>query len=63
MLYIESEIDAEKLTLINAAGEVVYSSKLKPGKISLDLNDYTSGLYFVRIDTKDGTITRKVIVK
>ena len=53
----------QQLTLINLAGQMVYSQEVEAGTTSIELNGFMSGLYFVRIENEKGTITRKVIIK
>jgi len=50
-----------KTEVYNAVGQLVYSSANPAPVQTIDLNGYKSGVYFVRVYSADGTITRKII--
>jgi hypothetical protein len=65
-LIVETEgMKMEHVTLLNALGKEVYSSRQsQPGnRLQIPLYDLSSGLYFVTIKTHDGVVSRKVIVE
>ena len=53
-----------EVELVNLEGTVI-SKRICAGKDSyqFDLSDQPKGNYFVRISTKEGVITRKVVVE
>ncbi len=55
----------QKIELVDATGHQVISPVLSPsGKsVDLSLNDLSEGVYFVRMYTDKGIITRKIIIK
>ena len=55
----------QKIELVDAAGQQVINPVLSPsGKsVDLSLNNLSEGIYFVRIFTDKGIVTRKIIIK
>ena len=55
------------LSIVNVLGDRIYNDDIDPNtpKYSnqLDLSKYSDGIYFVRFKTKDGFITRKLILQ
>ena len=50
----------EKATIINALGQELQTMKLtNKSAFEIDLINYTSGFYFLRLETSDGILTRK----
>ena len=63
IVFIESDKIPSKLELFNMTGQVVYSSYSEIPE-SIDLNNYSGGLYFVKLDFTDGsTSVRKLIIE
>lgn len=53
------------LNVVNALGEVVYQSNLSADQrnILLDLSKEAKGIYFVKLQTEDGLLVKKLILK
>jgi len=61
-IYAENESTNLDISLFNIAGQVVLSQTFyNTGTIDLDLSDLRSGLYFVRIQSGDEVISKKII--
>ena len=65
-LNIESgELKIEKIEIFNVMGKCVLTSptppKTKEGKTSIYISHLQTGVYFIKIQTENGTITRKVV--
>ena len=64
-----SNIDnkVSSLSIVNVLGDRIYNDDIDSStpKYSnqLDLSKYSDGIYFVRFKTKDGFITRKLILQ
>ena len=54
--------DLRHITIINAMGQVVYESNAAGNETQLDLSQFGSGLYLIRIATSKGMSTRLVQV-
>jgi hypothetical protein len=65
VLNIDAGNDVRQVTLINPAGQVVYDVVLEANKTSIDLNEFSVGVYMVQLKKADGTVlsTEKVIIK
>jgi chitinase len=49
--------------LYNMSGEVVWTGQLNAGQSQLHLNSITSGIYYLTLQTSQGQIHEKIIVK
>lgn len=60
-VYIENaeNIEIEKITIYDILGKIVLTEKNSFNK--LNLSDLNSGILFIKIETKTGTITKKII--
>lgn len=52
-----------KLVLINKLGQIIQIEKLNAlnQKVNLDISGLRSGIYFIRLETEEGSIARKVV--
>lgn len=53
--------EMHSISITNVLGEIVYSSHNKTDIMSIDISDFASGTYFVKIDLMDRTIVQKMI--
>jgi len=53
---------AKRITLVSMTGETLYDADVDSDKVTLRLNDYPNGMYFVRIQGDMGSVTKKVSV-
>jgi len=52
-----------KLTIVDALGQSVYSSGLDlSGTINLDCNEWSSGLYFIQLETYKNVMVHKLVI-
>ncbi|MCC5918710.1 MAG: T9SS type A sorting domain-containing protein [Cryomorphaceae bacterium] len=51
----------QNLIIIDAKGQVVKAISVKSNSINVDVSDLASGVYFVRVSTTNGIISRKMI--
>ena len=60
-LSIESDLVIEKIIIFNSLGEKLFEEIVK--QKSFKLNDWklNSGIYFVRIETENGSVVRKIV--
>ena len=64
ILFIENQsLKIKKIDLYNISGKVVKTASENFAKTSFDMKNLPSGLYLLRIETKNKTITRKIIKK
>ncbi|MDR1974358.1 MAG: T9SS type A sorting domain-containing protein [Bacteroidales bacterium] len=53
----------ERVEILNIAGKVLKRVAVNDNIASVSVTDLPSGMYLVRVSTKDNSITKKVIVK
>lgn len=63
VLFIESDFLIQKVLIFNVTGQLIYHSLHGEKSLSVNLSDWNSGLYFIRILTESGMITKKLIVQ
>lgn len=61
-VYIDVGQDIENISIVNQSGQVLRSVDVTEEKYIFDLNDVSTGIYFIIIETKDGSITKKISV-
>ena len=58
------ELRIEKINIYNAVGQVVMNvSNINATSYKLNVESLNSGLYFISVQTKDGVVNRKFVVK
>ena len=60
MLSINSNGDVKNVTLVNTIGQVVYNNT---SANSIDISNFERGVYFITVDTENGTTTQKVLIQ
>jgi len=60
-LFIESSQDINRVLLFDIQGRAVYSSS--DNTEFINLNSFNSGVYFLKIQTRDGFINKKIIIE
>lgn len=62
---IDGNTSLQKLSLMDALGKIVYETPLKSSQklISLNMESYSSGIYFLTIQSADGSLIHNKIVK
>jgi len=60
MLSINSNGDVTNVTLVNTIGQVVYSNT---NANAIDISNYERGVYFITVETENGSTTQKVLVQ
>ena len=55
-------VGMKHITLISVTGETLYEAEVDADKIALSLNEYPSGMYFIRIQGDEGTVTKKFTI-
>lgn len=62
VLSIQSETRINGIELVNMLGAVVFSEEIQSTNHSVDVSRFNTGIYFLRLLTDEGTITRKINV-
>ena len=53
----------EKFEVTNLLGQVIYTNNVNEQEFTLDVANYRSGIYFIRLYGKEGIATKKFVVK
>jgi hypothetical protein len=61
--YIETSVDIERVQLINIAGQVVLEETTVGNKTEINISQFNSGIYFIRVFTANQIIARKLIIE
>lgn len=59
MINIKSNGNVASVTLVNTIGQIVYTGTTN----TIDVSNYERGIYFVTVDTENGTTTQKVLIQ
>lgn len=60
ILNVKSSGDVTNITMVNAVGQVVYTNT---NDNAIDISNFERGVYFVTIQTENGSTTQKVLVQ
>ncbi len=63
MLYLESKEIIGHIDIYNHTGQLVFGEKMASNSHSLNVNTLKPGLYFARITTSSGSITKPVMIR
>lgn len=63
ILRVKSNGEITNVRLVNTIGQVVYSNSTNVANIEIDIRNFKNGVYFIQIDTKNGTNTQKVLIQ
>jgi hypothetical protein len=63
VLNIQSSTQLQMVTILNTAGQMVFQGYLDRGTTSIDISQYNSGVYFVRIENEGEFITKKIVIE
>ena len=58
-----NDIVIREIQIKNSLGHNIYSLKTNENKITIDLNEFKSGLYFIQIITPKENFNKKIIVQ
>ena len=60
VLRVQSNGDITNVRLVNTIGQVVYTSTTDA---AIDISNFDKGVYFIQVDTKNGSNTQKVLIQ
>lgn len=63
IFYLESDIDLSKIQIFNMVGQLVGTYEVDAQTIALELTSLDSGVYFVKILTKDFELTKRLVIR
>ncbi|MCF8235973.1 MAG: T9SS type A sorting domain-containing protein, partial [Bacteroidales bacterium] len=63
LVNIESTFDISKLTVMNYVGQTVAElKKVEAAVVRLNTASYEDGVYFIKVETTEGIITKKITI-
>jgi len=64
LVNIASDYDMKNVTLVNYVGQTIYTAPVTGNSYQINVSNYVTGMYFVRIETTDGSvITKRVTIE
>ncbi len=61
VINIASDYSMKRVTLVNYVGQTVYTQEVIGNDYQINVSSYTTGMYFVRIETTNGSVVTKRI--
>ena len=58
-----SQFTIHNVDVYNAFGQLLYSVSVNDRNVVIDMTDYSAGLYFARITTSEGIVTKRFVKK
>lgn len=56
-----SEFRIQSVEVYDVFGKLISSTEVNDNDVTVDISNYTNGVYFARIRTENGTVTKKVV--
>lgn len=63
VLNIRGEVEIISMSLVNTTGKVVLQSNVNGNEFSANISDIPSGIYMLRLTTKQGVVSSKISIK
>ncbi len=63
VLNVGSNGDIQHIRVMNSVGQVVYDQEMNVAKAQVNTSNFQSGVYFVQIDTNNGSTTQKIVIE
>ena len=58
-----SGVNVKEVNIYNSLGILIDRFEVENNTINIDVEDYNSGIYFVNIQTENGSVTKKIVVE
>jgi len=60
---VKSSVEINRIQIISISGQLIFDEKVNTMDYQIDVSEYIAGMYFVKLETAKGTISRKITVK
>ena len=60
---VKSDIQINSVIVYNYLGQVIVTEKVNTNLYQLNSSQYQSGVYFIQIETNEGIVTKRIIIK
>ena len=61
VINITSDYNIKSVTLVNYVGQTVFTQAVSGNSYQINVSEYVTGMYFVRVETTDGSVITKRI--
>ena len=51
----------ERLTILNTLGQIIYDQNVSSDKETIDMTEYESGVYMLRMTTEEGVVVKRIL--
>ncbi len=62
LINIKSSDNIENIKIYNTIGQLVFDEMINDNSVQINTSEYKSGVYFIKIRTKDGPINKKITI-
>ena len=62
-VYIQSGININHIIIVNSMGLIVYNADVDNKTVDINSSGFGKGMYFIRINTYKGIVTRKLVIQ
>ncbi len=62
MMNLKANTEIKMVSITNNLGQVVYSGIVGQQEFKMDISQFKTGMYIVRVETANGTATQKLMV-
>jgi len=62
LINIKSSDKIENVKIYNLTGQIVFDKMINDNSVQINTSEYKSGIYFIKIRTKDGLINKKITI-
>ena len=60
-LFVKMDVSFEQVEITNLLGQTIYAAKIDSHELMIDVTNYRSGIYFIRMEGKQGVVTKKFV--
>lgn len=60
---LSTQSNISNVDLYDVYGQQIFTAKIEDNKAEIDMSDYASGVYFARIKTAEGIVTKRIVKK
>lgn len=63
MVTVASSVELQQIDIYNTLGQCIYSNKVNGNQVTINTSDFAQGNYVVKMQTKAGVATKKLVVE
>lgn len=62
-LRINTNGNLNSIRIMNLVGQIIYESQIQNSNTTINISDFESGVYFIQVETTNGTTTQKIVIQ